>query len=142
MKLLVNNKSWLCALLMGAMLISIAPTQAQACSLRDVRNAIRSYRFVIIALVSAGILYGYSHKVIKKMVKEYHDRQKIGNQSLKPEQKAGEQKKVDYFETFADIFVKSTKVIGTIFKVVRAATCPSEGKSVNDQWLDDFSQLA
>jgi hypothetical protein len=140
MKLLIHGKTWSCSLLLAVLVIFMLPTQARAFSLRDARTVMRNHRFIALALVSAGILYGYSHKTIHAMIKEYKNRDKSQNDPQAADLIPA--KKIDYFEALADIFVKSTKVIGTIFKVLRAITCPSEGKLINDQWLDDFSQLA
>lgn len=136
------NKSFSCIILMMALLISMIPSQIQAFTLHDVRNTFRQHRFLIVALISAGIVYGFSHKIIKKIINDYQKQQKEQSDMDSSHVNNSQKSKIDYFETIADIFIKSTKVIGTIFKVIRAATCPADGKSTGDQWLDDFSQLA
>jgi hypothetical protein len=103
---------------------------AQALSLHDTQELCKQHRYKILAIVSAAVVYMYSHKIIEKAIHDYnHPDEMIQKDQPKPAQ--------DYCEAFADIFIKSTKLIGTIFKVLRALTCPEEGK-----WIDQFAGLA
>jgi hypothetical protein len=119
--------------LIGIFAMSSVP--AKAISLRDARELAKRHRFVVLAITSAAVVYLYSHKLIEKAIYDYyHPDEK--------EQKEHRKTAQDTLESSADIFIKSTKLVGTIYKVFRALTCPDEGKIAGDQWLDDFSQMA
>lgn len=113
--------------------LGFAPSKA--ISLRDARELCKEHRVAILAITSAAVVYLYSHKLIEKAIHDYYHPKDINKQ---------EQPKstLDHCETYADILIKSTKLIGTIFKVLRAATCPDAGKISGDQWFDDFAGLA
>lgn len=128
-----KNTHALLFILIGALALSCL--HAQAFSLRDARELCKRHRFKILAITSAAVVYMYTHKLIKKAIHEY-------NQSADNAQNEKAKQPTDYCEGFADAFIKATKLVGTIFKVFRATTCPDEGKVTGDQWLDDFSQMA
>lgn len=119
-------------LLISAM--ALHSIQVQAFSLRDARELCKRHRFKVLAITSAAVVYMYTHKLVQKAIKDYTAPKIDSNNSDK--------KQIDYCEAFADAFIKATKLIGTLFKVFRATTCPDEGKIAGDQWLDDFSQMA
>lgn len=120
--------------LFGALTLTCIP--ADAFSLRDARGLCKKHRFLILAAISAPVIYMYTHKLIKKAIKDYQNRH---NENA---QVASSNNQQEYCEGFVDSFIKTTKLVGTIFKVFRATTCPDEGKFSEDQWLDDFSQMA
>lgn len=116
--------------------LTLSCIPAQAFSLRDTRELFKRHRFKILAVTSAAVVYMYTNKLIKKAIQDYNKKKSENGQVEAPKSTQ------DYCEGFADAFIKVTKLIGTIFKVFRATTCPDEGKTSGDQWLDDFSQLA
>jgi hypothetical protein len=124
--------AWLIMLTGVFMLSSL---QTHALSLRDTRDFCKRHRFAILAVTSAAVVYLYTHKLIKKAIHDYSQAPDNGKCENK-------QDKADCCEACADAIIKATKLLGTLFKVFRAATCPDEGKVAGDQWLDDFSQLA
>jgi hypothetical protein len=114
--------------LISAFAINCIPLQAL--SLHDARELCKQHRYKILAIVSTAVIYMYSHKFIEKAIYEYtHQDEIIQKDQAKPTQ--------DYGEASADIFIKSAKLIGTIFKVFRALTCGEESR-----WLDEFAGLA
>lgn len=112
----------------------VSSTHMYALSLRGSRDFCKRHRFTILAVTSAAVAYLYAHKLIAKAIHDYKNRNNPQAQSTLTAQ--------DYVEGFSDSLVKITKLVGTIFKLFRAATCPDEGKLAGDQWLDDFSQMA
>lgn len=125
--------SWVLALV-GA--LTLSSLQTNAFTLRGARELCKRHRFLILAAISAPIIYMYTHKLIKKAIQDYN------NSKTENGQVEASKNQQDYFEGLADAFIKATKLVGTIFKVYRATTCPDEGKNAGDQWLDDFSQMA
>ena len=120
-------------IIVGALMLTCVPSQTF--SLRDARELCKRHRFKVLAVTSAAVIYMYTHKLVKKAIQDYN----------KPTDTVADKSKTnptDYSEAFADAFIKATKLVGTIFKVFRATTCPDEGKITGDQWLDDFSQMA
>lgn len=130
--------------LMGALFLGLTNSfQAQAGAGRTLRDFCKKYRYALLGVSASFITYMYSRKFIATLLEDYQKRKQaavIAQQSNA--QPAVYLSKCDCFEACADILIKSTKLIGTLFKIVRALSCPFEGKIVADQWLDDFSGLA
>lgn len=118
----------------AALAFTSLPTQAF--TLRNIRELCKAHRFKILAVATAAIGYMYTHKLIEKCIQDYK-----ANHS-KAAKATATTSGQEYAEGFADAFIKITKLVGTVFKTFRALTCPDEGKSTSDQWLDEFSQLA
>lgn len=127
----------ICALCMGL----TTSFQAQAGAARTMRDFCHKYRYALLGVSASFITYMYSRKFIASLIEEYQKRQHPVVQSSSNDKAVAAQSKCDYFETCADILIKSTKLIGTVFKIVRALSCPDAGKLSCDQWLDDFSSL-
>ena len=128
-----NSTRAILLILISACILGSVPVQAF--SLRDARELCKNHRFKIFTVVTAAVVYMYTHKLVEKTLHDY----------MHPEQSAQKDKNKqgqDSCEAYADAFIKSTKLIGTIFKVYRAITCPDEGKVPGDQYLDDLSQMA
>jgi len=121
-------------ILCGTLTLSCIPVHAF--TLRDTRELCKRHRFLLFAAASAGALYLYSHKIIQKAIQDYKNRNTENKQATAPATIH------DYCEVLTEAFIKATKLVGTLFKVFRATTCPDEGKLSSDQWLDDFSQIA
>ncbi len=117
--------------LIGALMLTSIP--ASAFSLRETRELCKRHRFKILALTAVATAYIYTNKLIKKAIQDYKNSHKEDGTKMSLQ---------EYAEAFSDAFIKVTKLAGTIFKVFRATTCPDEGKTSGDQWLDDFSQMA
>ena len=128
-----NSHRWVLALV-GTLTWSCA--QINAFTLRDARELCKGHRFILFAAVSTPIIYIYTHKFIEKAIQDYK------NRTAENGQVSSTTTTQEYIEGLADAFIKATKLVGTIFKVFRATSCPDEGKSAGYQWLDDFSQIA
>ena len=118
-------------------IVALSCFQAHTFSLKDTRDLCKRHRFKILAVTAAAVAYMYTHKLIKKAIQDYY-KNKTGENSQIEQPK----NQPDYFEAFADAFIKTTKLVATLFKVFRASTVPDEGKTAGYQWLDDFSQMA
>ena len=133
--IITNRSSHVCALvLVGTLTLSCV--QINAFTLRDARELCKRHRFLVLAAISAPVIYLYTNKLIKKVIQDYNKRTTDNTQA------APSNNSQEYVEGFADAFIKATKLVGTIFKVLRATTCPDEGKAPGDQWLDDIAQMA
>jgi hypothetical protein len=119
-----------CALVIS-LILSCIP--CAALSLKGTRDFCKKHRYKVLAITSAAVVYMYTHKLIKKAIQDYKNRNNPDAKTTSAQ---------EYAEGFSDSFIKSTKLVGTFFKVLRALTCPDNGKTSSDQWLDDFSQLA
>lgn len=119
-----------CALAVSLMLSCIP---CAALSVNDTREFCKKHKYKILAITSAAVIYMYTHKLIKKAIQDYKNRNNPNTKATSAQ---------EYAEGFSDSFIKSTKLVGTMFKVLRALTCSDNGKLPGDQWLDDFSQMA
>lgn len=126
--------SVMCALLL---LNAYSTASAESSFLREIRDKLTKYHIPIIVLVCAAVAYKYYHKIVKRAIDDYY--RKNSEQAPSISETLDE---INYFDASVEALVKSTKLIGTVFKVLRAATCPGEGKIASDQWLDDCSGLA
>lgn len=139
----MNFKGYGSAVLVGVLCMGLTSSfQAQAGFARSMRDFCLKYRYAFLGVSASFITYMYSRKFISTLIEEYQKRKQTAAQVQPNDKPVVAQPKCDYFEASADILIKSTKLIGTLFKIVRALTCPDAGKAACDQWLDDFSSLA
>jgi len=131
----ITNRSRSISILALCSALSLSCIPMNAFSLRDARELCKKHRFIILAALSAPVIYMYTQKLITKAIQDYKNRN-----TENPQVKSSSAQ--EYAEGLSDAFIKITKLVGTIFKVFRAVSCPDEGKVSGDQWLDDISQMA
>ncbi len=131
----IKNRSQSLSILAICAVLSLSCVPMNAFSLRDARELCKRHRFIILAALSAPVIYMYTQKLITRAIQDYKNRN-----TENPEVKSSSTQ--EYAEGLSDAFIKITKLVGTISKVFRAVSCPDEGKIAGDQWLDDISQMA